>query len=877
MSELTPLMRQYNDIKRNYPDSIVFFRLGDFYEMFGPDAVTAARVLQITLTSRDKGKENPMPMCGIPHFTSEGYIAKLVKAGHKVAICEQVSDPKESKGIVKREVVKVVTPGTHLPDNPKENNFILSFFRKDNIYGIAVADITTGEFTVYQTIDNLSDEVNRFQPREILYPVSLKQQPVVLELDDYYLTAHDDWYFDYIEAYRKLLKHFRVTSLEGYGCEGMLVAISAAGALINYLEETQMPANANEGAFTFKTIKVLRRDSSMLLDAATIRNLEIACNMRTGGQEESLLWVMDQTLTPMGGRLARSWILNPLINVQNIKKRQDAVEAVLEYSESISLLQEDLKGIYDIERLTSRINGSTANARDLLALQHSIEVLPGLVEHIAKYQDPTLQSISERVDCMPEAVVMIADAIAEAPPVSLKEGGLIKEGYNAEIDELREIRNHGKDFIASIQTRERERSGISSLKVGYNRVFGYFIEVTKANITQVPEEYIRKQTLVNAERFITPELKEYEAKVLGADERLKNLEYEIFVEVREKVAEYSDRLQQTACAIAELDVLCSFALIAKQHSYERPLIEDSDVIQIIDSRHPVVEILSSGDRFIPNDVLIDSDKNNISIITGPNMAGKSTYMRQVALVILMAQTGSFIPAKEARIGVVDRIFTRIGASDMITRGHSTFMVEMIETANILNNATDRSLILLDEVGRGTSTFDGISIAWAVVEYISKQLKSRTLFATHYHELTELALTLDGIRNLNVAVKEWGDEIIFLRKIVEGGADKSFGIQVARLAGLPETALTRAREILSNLEKSELNELGAPKLAYSEGQETSQASGAGQLDLFATQADPVMRELLGLDVMSMTPIEALNTLYEMKKKLDRAEKAAAGDS
>jgi DNA mismatch repair protein MutS len=860
MSELTPLMKQYQKIKRNYPDTIVFFRLGDFYEMFGQDAVIASKVLQITLTSRDKGKKDPLPMCGVPHHASESYLAKLVVAGYKVAICEQVEDAGDTKGIVKRDVVRVVTPGTFLPDNPKENNFIAGFFKKENIYGLAVADISTGEFLVYETHNNLGDEISRFQPREILYPYSLKNNPDVMGLEDYYLTGYDDWYFDYIEAYRKLINHFRVTSLDGYGCEGMIVAVSAAGALLNYLEETQ------KGALTFKKIGVLRRESRMMLDATTLRNLEITKNMQTGGIEGTLLWVMDETMTPMGGRLIRNWLLNPLLDVGEIRQRQGAVSALYGEPDRSVKLRGFLKMIYDIERLSSRVENGSANARDLLALRNSLEVLPELKESAQQYEDGAIRALSGEIEPLSDVKTLIEKAVAEEPPPGLKDGGLIRKGFNPEVDELREISSSGKDFIASLQTREKERTGITSLKVGYNRVFGYYIEVTKANLSQVPDDYIRKQTLVNGERYITPELKEYEAKVLGAEERLKNLEYDVFVRIRDEVANETAKLQKTASAVAAIDAIQGLASVAKKYNYECPVVDDSEVISITESRHPVIERLLSGDKFIPNDALMDANSNRISIITGPNMAGKSTYMRQISLIVLMAQVGSFVPARQARIGVVDRIFTRIGASDVLTRGQSTFMVEMIETANILNNATKKSLILLDEVGRGTSTFDGISIAWAVVEYISRHVKARTLFATHYHELTELSLTLDGIRNLNVAVKEWGDEIIFLRRIEQGAADKSYGIQVARLAGLPDETVARAKEILSNLEKAELNELGAPKLAYASNAEADTSRGRGQLDLFATQADPVLKELLGLDIMSMTPLEALNKLSEMKKKL-----------
>lgn len=861
MLELTPLMRQYNNIKRNYPDTIVFFRLGDFYEMFGQDAVTASKILQITLTTRDRGKDSPVPMCGIPYFTAETYVSKLIKTGHKVAICDQVEDPKEAKGIVRREVVKVVTPGTFLPENPKENNYILGVSQKENIFGFAVADTTTGEFLIYQSHEHLEDEINRFEPKEVLYPISLKNNPSIMNsLDGFYLTTYDDWYFDYLEAYRKLLKHFKVTSLEGYGCEGMVVAISAAGALLSYLEETQ------KQTATFKKISVLKHESHMLLDATTQKNLEITKGMKDGEKEGSLLWVIDETLTPMGGRLLRSWLLNPLLDTEDITQRQGALSALMSDTGTLIKVQNSLKGISDIERQASRISSGTANARDLWSLKNSLRILPELKDLLQGYDDKRIKFLSKQIDMLSEVKSLIEQAIADNAPLGLKDGGLIKGGFNPEIDELREISGSGKDFIASLQVRERERTRISSLKVGYNRVFGYYIEVTKPNLSQVPDDYIRKQTLVNGERFITPELKEYEAKILGAEDRLKNLEYEIFVSVRDDISKETERLQKTSSAIAELDTLHSLAFIANKYNYECPVVDDGDVIRISEGRHPVLERLSLGERFIPNDTLIDTDSNNILIITGPNMAGKSTYMRQVALIVLLAQIGSFVPAKEVKIGIVDRIFTRIGASDVITRGQSTFMIEMIEAANILNNATKRSLILLDEVGRGTSTFDGISIAWAVAEHIAKNLKARTLFATHYHELTELSLCMEGIRNLNVAVKEWGDEIIFLRRIEEGPADKSYGIQVARLAGLPEDTIKRAKEVLSNLEKAELNELGAPKLAYTSEAISPENARRGQLDLFTTQADPVIKELLGLDILSITPIEALNKLYEMRRKL-----------
>jgi DNA mismatch repair protein MutS len=864
MSELTPLMKQYQQIKRNYPDTILFFRLGDFYEMFGQDAVIASKILQITLTTRDKGKANPVPMCGIPYFAADSYISKLIKAGHKVAICEQLEDAKDAKGVVRRDVVKVVTPGTYAPDNPKENNYILCLFQKENIFGVAVADITTGEFVLYESCNNIVDEVSRFQPGEIVYPISLKNNPSIINsLRNYYLSAYDDWYFDYIEAYRKLLNHFKVASLDGYGCEGMIVAISAAGALLNYLDETQ------KGVVSFKRMRVLRSGSYMLVDAVTQRNLEILRNMQTGGVEGSLLWVVDETLTPMGGRLLKTWLVNPLLSVDEIKKRQSAIAFLIDNPDVLSRIRKLLERISDIERLTSRICNGTANAKDLLSMKDSLIVIPEIKDTTGS-DNETLRQISALLDPLQEVYSLIERAVDEDAPATLKDGGLLKKGFNKEVDELREISVSGKDFIANLQERERKRTGISSLKVGYNKVFGYYIEVTKPNLHLVPEDYIRKQTLTGGERFVTPELKDYEAKVLSAEGRLSELEYQIFTEIRDEISGYAGRLQATASAIAELDVYQSLAYVAKRNDYVCPQVDDGERIEIMEGRHPVLEKVSLNERFIPNDTLMDRDSSRVLVITGPNMAGKSTYMRQVALIVLMAQMGSFVPAKEARIGIVDRIFTRIGASDILTKGQSTFMVEMIETANILNNATDKSLVILDEVGRGTSTFDGISIAWAVVEYIVKRLKSRTLFATHYHELTELSLCLEGIRNLKVAVKEWGDEIIFLRKVQDGPADKSYGIQVARLAGLPEESISRAKEVLANLEKTELNELGAPRLAYSSGQEPPEISRLGQLDLFTTQADPVIKEILGLDVLNMTPIEALNKLYELRRRLSDKE-------
>ncbi len=853
MSELTPLMKQYFGVKEQYPDAIVFFRLGDFYEMFGDDAKVASRVLQIALTSRDKNKEDQIPMCGIPYFSADSYISKLIRAGHKVAICEQVEDPKQAKGIVQREVIRVVTPGTHQPDQPKENAYIMSIFPYQNISGVAVADISTGEFIVYETEKPVEDEISRHEPREILCPASMRDNLYYKEaFIGYYITYYDDAYFDYLESYRNLLKQFRVASLEGYGCEGLQAGIAAAGGLISYLQETQ-------GVLTFKKITVPNNLSYMFLDAATKRNLELIHNTKDGSVDGSLLWVLDETLTPMGGRFMRNAIANPLIKPAEIIERQLAVEAVIEDYELFEELRYTLRKVQDVERLTSRIISKTAGPRDLIALKGSLELVPSIKKSLAKSSVENITNIGNKMSEFSELQGIISSSIVDIPPANVKDGGFIRKSFNKEVDELRDISTHGKDYIAQLETDERQKTGISSLKIGFNKVFGYYIEITKANLHLAPPDYMRKQTLANCERFITYDLKEYETKVLGAEDRLRELEYDLFQGILDKLQRFADKLLDTAELLALTDFFSALASVAKKYDYIKPAVSDSDVIEIVDGRHPVIERLISvqglslmDDKFIPNNVLMDSVENRLLIITGPNMAGKSTYMRQVALIILMAQMGSFVPASKARIGIVDRIFTRIGASDFIAKGQSTFMVEMIETANILNNASDKSLILLDEVGRGTSTFDGISIAWAVAEHIVEKVRARTLFATHYHELTNLVMNMDGIKNYNVVVKEWGDEVIFLRKIEKGPADKSYGIQVARLAGLPEEVIDKSKVVLEKLEKKETNAL-IPKLA--------------QMDLFSA-GDPVTVELMNLDMRSMNAQDALRKLKELKKKVEK---------
>ncbi len=846
-------MRQYHDIKDEYSDSILFFRLGDFYEMFGDDAKIASRILQITLTTRDKNSKDPIPMCGIPYFSSETYIKKLIDAGYKVAVCEQVEDPKEAKGIVKREVVRVITRGTYEPDNPKENSYIFSFFPDAGIHGIAIADISTGDFIVYESQEALTDEINRFDPKEILCPETLKNDISYREiLKNQFTSFYEDYSFDYREAYRRLLEFFKVSTLDGFGCDRMDTAISAAGALISYLKDTQ------KSALSFKKIRVLNVTSYMFLDAVTKKNLELLANLRDATINESLLWVLDETLTPMGGRFLRDALLKPLIDIHELKKRYDTVETLFHDFESREELRNHLKKIQDLERLTFRLVKGNIDARDLIAMKASVTDMVDIKGLLNNAHDDYMTEIVRNIAEFTALIELIENSIVESPPHTIKEGGIIKPGLHPEIDEVREFSTKGKNLLSELEIKERKKTGINSLKIGYNRVFGYYIEVTKANLHMVPDHYTRKQTLVNAERFITEELKDYETKILGAEERLKTLEYHVFKEIVEKLMVYVDELMKTALSIATLDFLQSLSTVAKKYNYVKPDIHHDGEINIIGGRHPVLERISSIERFIPNDTYMDTEDNKLLILTGPNMAGKSTYMRQTALLILMAQIGSFVPADSAHIGIADRIFTRIGASDYLARGQSTFMVEMIETANILHNATDKSLILLDEVGRGTSTFDGISIAWALAEYIAHKLKARTLFATHYNELTELSLSINGVKNYNVSVKEWGDEIIFLRKITKGSADKSYGIQVARLAGIPETIIDRAHEVLTNLEKEELSDTGEPKFAGRKKKRLTE-----QLDLFAGMTNPAMAKLSHLDIDRLEPQEALRALRELK--------------
>jgi len=887
MTDLTPLMKQYREIKRQHLDAILLFRMGDFYEMFDQDALTASKVLEITLTARNKSKGIETPLCGFPYHAVDGYIAKLIRRGFKVAICEQVEDPKLAKGIVKREVIRVVTPGTVLDSNlldAKDNNYLASLYSSKDGFGLAFLDISTGDFFMAEVkgADNLAELdtlLSRFTPREVVLPKGHQVDAGLSSLLKQYTQAintYDDWTFDMATAFRTLLDHFKIASLDGFGCSGMKDGVSAAGAALRYIEETQKTGLSN-----IRQVKPFLAQAYLVLDATCQRNLELIKNSFDGSTKGTLLSVLDNTITSMGGRKLREWLLNPLMDAREIEHRLDAISEFKDGHQLRAGLRTELNSVYDLERLISRVSLAAANARDLLALKQSFTVLPRVKDLLSKCESRLVFDMLASWDDLQDVFQLIDKAIHDDPPYTLREGRLIKKGHNQELDELRSISSEGKGFIAGIERRERERTGINSLKVSYNRVFGYYIEVTKTNLANVPQDYIRKQTLANAERFITPELKEYEDKVLGAEEKILDLEFRLFQQVRESLSAETVRIQDMARKLAVLDCLASLAEIAAKNNYTRPVILDSDTLRITEGRHPVIEQLSLDERYIPNDTLLDCEENQLLIITGPNMAGKSTYMRQVALITLMAQMGGFVPAQEAQIGLVDRIFTRVGASDFLSRGQSTFMVEMNETANILNNATDRSLIILDEIGRGTSTFDGISIAWAVAEYIHTKLRARTLFATHYHELTELALTMDRVKNYTVAIKEWNDQIIFLRRVVEGGADKSYGIQVARLAGLPQVVINRAKEVLANLEKAEFDESGEPVAAHKSkigrkevrtvGREATESdhgsSQEPQLGLFASDAGMLFKEISDLNLDSMTPLDAMNKLHELKKKVN----------
>ncbi|MDO8136462.1 MAG: DNA mismatch repair protein MutS [Candidatus Brocadiales bacterium] len=886
MTDLTPMMRQYHSIKEKYRDALLLFRLGDFYEMFYEDARVASRVLGIALTSRAKG-DKAVPMAGVPHHSVGPYIQRLIKAGYKVAICEQVQDPKEAEEVVERDIVRIITPGTLTDDNlleGKVNNYLASIVLGREVVGLSWVDLSTGRFQVEDLPrPRLRDELSRIKPSECILPeeedVRLSPSAVSsgpncsveasgqvadfleeLKVDiGSMVTPRPSWEFTRDSGYRVLLEHFKTTSLEGFGCQGLGPSLGAAGAIIHYLRETQRNSLAH-----ISKLERFQAQNHLLLDSTTQRGLELLETVRTREREGTLLWVLDATLTPMGARLLRQLMLFPLVSPEEIRYRQEGVQELFGDQRMRGGLRTLLRSISDIERISTRVSSGHSNARDLVSLKNSLEVLPRVKETLSGASSRVLRGLFHDMETLEEVRVLIATALVPDPPQTVREGRMIREGYHPELDELRNIHRNGKTWIANFQSQEILRTGIASLKVGYNKVFGYYIEVTNTHKERIPQDYLRKQTLKNAERYVTPELKDYEAKVLTAEERAKELEYELFEEIRAQVATHTSRLQRVALVVAQLDVLSSLAQVAVENGYIIPEVVEGCGLRIIDGRHPVLEKTLGSGKFVPNSIEMDGESTRAMVITGPNMAGKSTYIRQVALMVLMAQMGSFIPAREARLGVVDRIFTRVGASDELYRGQSTFMVEMQEAANILNNATERSLIILDEVGRGTSTFDGLSIAWAMTEYIYKKVRARTLFATHYHELTELALLFPGIKNYNVAVKEWGDEVVFLRKIVEGGSDKSYGIHVARLAGVPREVVQRARVILEELEANSLDVYQRPKL----GQSQEQGLGSLQLPLFLSQEQRLIEEIKGLDLTVLTPLEALNKLDEFKRRLLR---------
>ncbi len=862
MNESTPFLRQYMEIKSQYEDTILFFRMGDFYEMFFEDAQKAAKALDITLTSRGKVGDEPIPMAGVPHHASEQYITRLVDQGFRIAICEQIGDPKTSKGIVARKVVRVVTPGVIVEDgtlDAKSHNFLMGLIRGKNRWGIAYADVSTGDFFIAEpeTDDDVRTEIARVEPREMVLPARLETDPtieaIIAEVGCL-PTYLQDAVFDLDTATELLLTHFGVASLEGFGCKAFTAGISAAGAVLHYLQQTRP-----EGTLRLERLVPYQVHDYLVLDDTTKRNLELLRTIQEGKKSGSLLHLLDKTVTAMGGRTLRRWLIYPLVDVRAIRARQDQVAALHDASKLRSTLRERLQGVADLERLVAKVVAGSAGPRDLASLRQSLEQVPHILGAIRDRGDEALSDFTALDTCR-DVAERIAAALVDNPPPTLKEGGVIRPGYNEELDELTTISREGKGYIARLEARERERTGIASLKIKYNKVFGYFIEVTRANLGAVPDDYIRKQTLTTCERFITQDLKEYESKVLGAEEHRITLEHELFAALRDALALEHGRIKVLAAGLARLDALCALAEVAERYRYTRPQVDTSDVIDIVDGRHPVVEQAMRRAQFVPNDIRLDTRAKQVIILTGPNMAGKSTFMRQVALIVIMAQMGSFVPAKRCRVGVVDRVFTRVGASDNLARGQSTFMVEMTETANILAFATRRSLVLLDEIGRGTSTFDGLSIAWAVAEVLHDKIGCKVIFATHYHELIDLSLTRDRVVNLNVSVREWGDQVMFLRKLKEGGASRSYGIQVARLAGLPADVVDRAKEILRNLERGELNELGEPRLAKHHAEN---ARRTGQYSLFA-RPSAVKEALLKLDVNRLTPLEALSELAALQE-------------
>ena len=877
MGQMTPMMQQYVKTKEEYKDCILFYRLGDFYEMFFDDAKLVSKELELTLTGKDCGLDERAPMCGIPYHAVDGYLNRLVSNGHKVAICEQVEDPKLAKGLVKREVIRIVTPGTNMSAqalDETKNNYIMCIVCMADRYGISIADISTGDYRVTEVESQrkLLDEITKFTPTEIICNQSLYVSGVDLEdlKNRMGVAVYDleDWYFDDDLCKQALKEQFHTESLEGLGLRDYNCGVIAAGAILQYLKETQKTAISN-----LTRLVPYVTGKFMVLDSSTRRNLELCETMREKNKRGSLLWVLDKTKTAMGARLLRSFLEQPLIESEEINRRQDAIEELNENVISREELREYLNPVYDLERLSSRISYQSANPRDLISFKASLAMIPHIKYLLKSFQCSLLKEIYEDLDTLEDVHDLIEKAIMDDPPMVIKEGGIIKEGYNEEIDRLRRAKTDGKQWLSELEEKEREKTGIKNLRIKYNKVFGYYLEVTNSYKDMVPDYFTRKQTLTNAERYITPELKELEDVILGAEDKLFSLEYNLFTEIRETIAREVLRIQTTAKAVAAIDVFTSLAYVAEKNNYIRPKINERGIIDIKNGRHPVVEKMMQNDMFIANDTYLDNSNHRISIITGPNMAGKSTYMRQSALIVLMAQVGSFVPADSAKIGIVDRIFTRVGASDDLASGQSTFMVEMTEVANILRNATSNSLLILDEIGRGTSTFDGLSIAWAVVEHISnpRLLGAKTLFATHYHELTELEGKLSSVNNYCIAVKEKGDDIVFLRKIVKGGADKSYGIQVAKLAGVPDSVIQRAKELVEELSSADITstvkEIQAVGSRSKNKAKKYDQVDLEQMSLFDTVSDEdILRELNEIDVSTLTPIDALNTIYRLQNRL-----------
>lgn len=874
---ITPMMQQYLETKKQYKDCIIFYRLGDFYEMFFEDAITASKELEITLTGKNCGLEERAPMCGVPYHAVDSYLNKLVTKGYKVAIVEQVEDPATAKGIVKREVVRIVTPGTNLNTSALDetkNNYLMSIVCVENCFGIAIVDITTGDFFVTEVENNraLLDEIYKFMPSEIICNDAFLLTGI--DIDDLKnrlnitLFQLESWYFDDDMCKKALTDHFKVYDLSALGIDNYDVGTNATGALMQYLTETQKNSLSH-----LTQIIPYSTNKFMILDTSTRRNLELCETLREKQKRGSLLWVLDKTKTAMGARMLRSYIEQPLIDKESIIKRQKAIEELNKSLITRDELREYLSPIYDLERLISKVAYKSANPRDLIALLNSLKMLPHIKTVIQDFKSPLFKEITEELDVLDDITSLIDNSINEDPPINIKEGGIIKEGYNEEVDRLRKAKTEGKTWLAELETKEKEKTGIKGLKIKYNKVFGYYLDVTNSYKDLVPDYYVRKQTLTNSERYTTDELKQLEDVILGAEDKLFSLEYNIFSEIRDEISSQVVRIQTTAKALAKIDVFASLAYVAEHNNYVKPNINEKGIIDIKNGRHPVVEKMMPDSMFVTNDTYLDMNNNRVSIITGPNMAGKSTYMRQTALITLMAQIGSFVPATSANIGVCDKIFTRVGASDDLASGQSTFMVEMTEVANILRNATPKSLLILDEIGRGTSTFDGLSIAWAVVEHICdiKLLGAKTLFATHYHELTELEGTMKGVNNYCISVKEQGDNIVFLRKIVKGGADKSYGIQVAKLAGVPDSVINRAKELVAELSNADITakakEIAANMTPGNSIKGVNDNVELHQMSLFDTvKEDDIITEIEELDLGTMTPIDALNHLYKIQNKL-----------